>query len=365
MSNLKSFYLGSVNPPIYQASTLVFDNLSELAKAKKLYGRGGTATNDVLAAEIAKLEKAEKSIIVSSGVSAISSVLLSLLKQNDHMLVCKSAYEPTRDLCNGVLNNFGVKTDYFTGNATKTDVESLITEKTKIIFLESPASISFEIQDLAEIVKLAKKHNILTIIDNTWSAGYFLKPLDLGIDISIQSLSKYVSGHSDILLGSISFKNIKLFEEVWPNFYQLGDHASPQDCYLAFRGLQTLPIRMKQHEASALKLANLLEKNSKIAKVIYPALSSSTEYARFKKYFTGSNGLISIVFKDEISELEVKKFIDNLHYFKLGYSWGGYDSLVMYYKETKLRKAIVRLSIGLEDIDVLSSDLANALAKIC
>ena len=214
MSKLKNFYLGAVNPPIYQASTIVFDNLTELEKSEKPYARSGTATNEILASAIAKLENAQKSIIVSSGVSAISSTLLSLLKTGDHILVVQSAYEPTKEFCRGVLKNFGIEIDYFPGDASRSDVAKLIKANSKIILLESPSSIVFEIQDLAGIAQLAKENNILTIIDNSWSAGYLLKPLNLDIDISIQSLSKYVSGHSDLLLGAISFKNLELYQKI-------------------------------------------------------------------------------------------------------------------------------------------------------
>jgi cystathionine beta-lyase len=365
MSKTNNFYLGAVNPPIYQASTLVFDNIAELSKAKKLYARSGTATNDILAASVAKLENAAKTIITSSGLAAISSILLAILKQNDHMLLVEAAYEPTRELTTGILKNFGVNTDYYPANAGKKEIEKLIKAETKIIFLESPSSLTFEIQDLAQIVKLAQQNNIITIIDNTWSAGSYLKALDLGIDISIQSLSKYISGHSDLLLGAISFKELKLYQKIWPSLYQLGDHASPQDCYLAFRGVQTLKVRLKQHEENALKIAKNLAKNKNIKAILYPPLKSFKQHKLFKQYFTGANGLMSIVFKDEVNDEQIKQFVDKLTCFQLGFSWGGYDSLVMYYKATKDRATIVRLSIGLEDVELLIADLNQALKHLC
>jgi len=372
MSKLKSIYLGSVNPPIYQASTIAFDSLADLAKADKQYGRVGTETNEALALAISKLENAAKTIITSSGVSAITHSLLPLLKTGDHILVCDTAYLPTHFFCNGLLNNFGITTSYYDAKASGDDITKLIQDNTKLIFLESPSSLVYEIQELDEIVQLAKDHNIITAIDNTWAAGELFKPLDIGIDISIQSLSKYCGGHSDVLLGSISFKNEKLYSEIWDSFYQLGNHASPQDCYLAYRGLQTLATRLNAHQESALKLAKFLEARNEIKEVIYPGLDSFVQKERFEKYFKGGNGLISFTFADKISQDEIKKFVDNLQYFKIGFSWGGYESLVMYYPDCSQKisdnygSTLVRIHVGLENVNDLEVDLTKSLENsIC
>jgi len=371
MDKLKSIYLGAVNPPIYQTSTVAFETLGELAKAKKQYGRAGTETNDALSGLVANLESAAKTIVTSSGVAAITSILLSVLKQGDHILVCKSAYAPTHFFCEGILKNFGIETSYFDGKACGAEVEKLVQDNTKLIFLESPSSIIYEIQELDEIVSLAKQRNILTVIDNTWSAGVLSKPLELGIDVSLQSLSKYCSGHSDILLGSISFKDEELYQKIWPVFYQLGDHASPQDCYLAYRGIQTLEARLKAQQANALEIAKFLESRSEIKNVIHPGLDSFDQKERFEKYFTGSNGLITFAFADNVKEEQVKKFVDDLQYFKIGYSWGGYESLIMYYPQDSKSKdeafvsGLVRVTIGLEDVKLLKDDLQNSIEGAC
>lgn len=363
---LKAEYLGCVNTPIYQASTVTFDSLAELNKAKEVYARAGTETNFALAEQVAKLENAAKCIITPSGVASISASLLTLLQHGDHLLVCDSAYGPTKILCDGVLKKNGIQTNYYPSDIGK-EIATHLKDNTKVIYLESPASLTYQIQELNEIIKIAKERNIITVIDNTWSAGTLLKPIDLGIDVSLQSGSKYLAGHADIIIGTLCFKDAELYEKIYPEYYQLGYHVSPQDCYLAARGLRTLPLRLKQQAEAALHIAKYLEKHSKIAQVIYPGLSSFKQHKRFKKYFSGANGMLSFICKDNLRKSQIKKFVDALQYFKIGYSWGGFENLIMYYeqpgKETKqlYGAPLLRLHVGLEDVKILENDLAQAL----
>jgi len=365
MSKLNKLYFGSVNPPIYQASTILFENISELESSERQYGRVGTETNAALEREIARIENAERSVIVESGLAAITNVLLSFLQKGDHILLCKTAYQPTRDFCEKMLNKFGVDYDYFSGDANGDEIKKLAKNETKLILLESPASIIFEIQELDEIINFAKEKNILTVIDNTWSGGVLFKPHNLGIDVSIQSLSKYAGGHSDLILGAISFRKLEIFKRFWPEFYQLGSHASPQDCYLALRGLNTMELRMKKHQENALKIADYLASNAKVKEVIYPLSPNFKQKERFLKYFSGANGLLTISLNDSISEKETKQFIDNLNHIRLGYSWGGFESLVMFYKNyIPEAPLLLRFHIGIEDASLIIADLEQAFDKI-
>ena len=366
MSNNNKLYLGCVNPPIYQASTITFNNVAELNEDGNKYGRAGTETNFALEREIATLENGYRTIVTPSGLAAISIAILSLVKQGDHILVCDSVYGPTRIFCDNMLKKFAIDVTYYKADIGA-DIESLITDKTKLIFLESPSSLIYQIQEISEIVDVAKKHHLYTIIDNSWAAGVLFKPLDYGIDISLQSGSKYLSGHSDILIGSLSIKDKKLYDLIWHEYYQLGYHTSPQDCYLALRGLKTLSLRLKTHFSAALEISNFLQQRKEISQVIYPALDDFPQYDRYKKYFTAANGLLSFTFKDDFNIDQIRNFMNNLKLFKLGYSWGGFESLSMLYEKlpdpyNKLTKTpLIRLHVGIEDLSLLKEDLENSL----
>ena len=359
MSKTKDLYLGCVNTPIYQTSTILFDDISELKGDGNKYGRAGTETNFALESEITKIENGYKSIVTSSGLGAITAAIFTFLSKGDHILLCDSVYGPTKILCDNHLKKFGVEASYY-DSEIGVEIEKLIHPNTKVIFLESPSSLTYQIQEISEIVNVAKKHNINTIIDNTWGVGCLFKPLDHGIDVSVQSGSKYFAGHSDVLIGSITAKNKEIYDKIWAEYYQLGYHASPQDCYLAIRGIKTLKIRLEKHFQSALKIAEFLESRSEINEVLYPALPSFKQYGRFKKYFSGANGLISFSFKKGYNIEQIRDFVNNLEIFKIGYSWGGFESLVMLYENFPL----VRIHVGIEDCDKLQSDLDNAFAKV-
>ena len=360
---------GIVNPPIYRASTVLFKNTKELGKAitnrfnQTYYGRYGTPTTFALEEGIAEIENGYRTIATSSGMSSISITLLSFLSKDDHCLISDCTYFPTKKFAVKILSKFGVKVDFY----DPTNIDSLkkrINRKTKLIFMESPASLTFEIEDISEITKIAKKRKIITVMDNSWATPFYFLPIKHGIDVSILAATKYISGHADTMLGLITVKNEKLFLKIKDNAVSFGDCPGPQECYLSLRGLRTLSARLENHRSSALKIAKLLENNDKVSKVLHPALPKNDNYNLWCKYFTGSTGLFSFILKEQ-SKNKVYKMIDKLELFKLGFSWGGYESLILPVfpkNERKIAKwnekgILLRIHVGLEDVDDLIEDL--------
>tara|TARA_B100001123_G_scaffold447201_1_gene604026 strand:+ start:1795 stop:2958 length:1164 start_codon:yes stop_codon:yes gene_type:complete len=360
---------GIVNPPIYRTSTVLFKNIKELGKAisnrfnQTYYGRYGTPTTFYLEEGIAEIENAYRTIATSSGMSSISITLLSFLSKDEHCLISDCTYYPTKKFAMKILSKFGVKVDFY----DPTNINSLkkrINKKTKLIFMESPSSLTFEIEDMNEIIKIAKKKKIITAIDNSWATPFYFSPIKCGIDISILAATKYISGHADTMLGLITVKNEKLFLKIKDTAVSLGDCPGPEECYLSLRGLRTLATRLEKHRSSALKIARLLQNNNKVSKVLHPALPKNNYYELWSKYFTGSTGLFSFILKEQ-SKNKVYKMIDNLKLFKLGFSWGGYESLILPVfpkNERKIAKwkekgILLRLHVGLENVDDLINDL--------
>ena len=360
---------GIVNPPIYRTSTVLFKNTKELGKAitnrfnQTYYGRYGTPTTFALEEGIAEIENGYRTIATSSGMSSISITLLSFLSKDDHCLISDCTYFPTKKFAVKILSKFGVKVEFY----DPTNIDSLkkrINRKTKLIFMESPASLTFEIEDISEITKIAKKRKIITVMDNSWATPFYFLPINHGIDVSILAATKYISGHADTMLGLITVKNEKLFLKIKDNAVSLGDCPGPQECYLSLRGLRTLSARLENHRSSALKIARLLENNDKVSKVLHPALPKNDNYKLWCKYFTGSTGLFSFILKEQ-SKNKVYKMIDKLELFKLGFSWGGYESLILPVfpkNERKIAKwnekgILLRIHVGLEDVDDLIEDL--------
>ena len=360
---------GIVNPPIYRTSTVLFKNTKELGKAitnrfnQTYYGRYGTPTTFALEEGIAEIENGYRTIATSSGMSSISITLLSFLSKDDHCLISDCTYFPTKKFAVKILSKFGVKVDFY----DPTNIDSLkkrINRKTKLIFMESPASLTFEIEDISEITKIAKKRKIITVMDNSWATPFYFLPINNGIDVSILAATKYISGHADTMLGLITVKNEKLFLKIKDNAVSFGDCPGPQECYLSLRGLRTLSARLENHRSSALKIARLLENNDKVSKVLHPALPKNDNYNLWCKYFTGSTGLFSFILKEQ-SKNKVYKMIDKLELFKLGFSWGGYESLILPVfpkNERKIAKwnekgILLRIHVGLEDVDDLIEDL--------
>ncbi|WP_019677202.1 cystathionine beta-lyase [Arsukibacterium perlucidum] len=366
----------AVNPPVVRASTIIFDTFSELKQATlqrgnrvPFYGRRGTDTHFALQEAICELEGGAGCALYPCGAAAVSGALLAFLQSGDHLLMVDSVYEPTRALCDKLLKGFGIETTYYDPQIGSA-IAGLIKANTKVIFLESPGSLTFEMQDIPAICAVAQQHNIVTILDNTWASPILCQPFALGVDISIQAATKYIVGHSDVMLGTASAN-----EKHWPalreHSYLMGYCASADDAYTALRGLRTLAVRMQQHEQSALTVANWLQQRPEVETVLHPALPSHPGHVIFQRDFSGSNGLFSFVL-EQGSQQQVAAFIEGMSHFKMGFSWGGYESLVTATMQLqKLRTAsswpysgpLIRLHIGLEHIDDLLADLTAAFAR--
>lgn len=373
-SGRKSQYThGVVNPVVQRASTVVFDSVAELHEAVKgrgnrtlFYGRRGTQTHYALQDAVMELENAAGCALYPSGAAAISQSLLSFLKSGDHLLMVDTAYEPTRDLCDKILLGLGITTTYY-DPMIGAGIKALIQPNTRVLFLESPGSITMEVQDVPSLVTVAKQHDLITILDNTYGNGWHYKPLDHGVDISIQAATKYIVGHSDVMMG-VAVANESLWPTLREHSYLLGQCTSADDAYLALRGLRTMPVRLAQHEKAGLKVAHWLETHPLVDHVRHPALPSCPGHAYFIRDFTGSNGLFSFVMKQG-NQKAINAFLDGLQHFKMGFSWGGYESLVTANKSMAALRSttgwqdgpIIRLHIGLEDVDDLITDLQQAL----
>ncbi len=377
---------GTVNVPIHRTSTVLFPTLkayddAEHGKAfykahKNLkatdfsYGIGGTPTNFALEDAITQLEGGDKTFIYPSGLSAITMTLLTFLSSGDHVLITDSIYGPTRRFCNKELKRFGIETTYY-DPMIGSKIRGLIQDNTKLIFTESPGSLTFEVQDIPAIVKVAKEKNIVTVTDNSWATSLYFKPLKHGVDVSLHAGTKYIGGHSDIILGTITTtkEHISKFSR---NYIDYGVHASPDDCYLALRGLKTMPTRIKAHEEKALNIAKWLKKKPKVAKILHPAFSSCPGHKVFKRDFLGSTGLFTIILDKKYSFKELSHMIDPMKIFGIGASWGGYESLILPFDPASIRTATkwtekgscVRLYIGLEDEDDLKKELQDGLKRL-
>lgn len=367
---------GVVNPPVWRASTILYDNAHDLKTRgrdthdKLFYGRRGTPTVWALADALTGLEPgAAGTLLYPSGVAAIAAAMLAVLKPGDEVLMTDSAYEPTRSLCDGLLARLGIVTRYY-DPAAGAGIAALIGPATRAIFLESPGSLTFEVQDVPAIVAAAKAAGLVTMIDNTWATPLFFPALTHGVDISIMSLSKYVGGHSDLMMGSVT-ATAEYWDALRSMTYQLGQSVSPDDCALALRGLRTLGVRLERHQASALAVAQWLAQRAEVGRVLHPALPGDPGHALWCRDFSGASGLFGFTLKGTDTAGRAR-FIDALTHFGIGYSWGGYESLIVTADPGALRTAtcwdnpdpLVRLSIGLEDAADLIADLEQALAQV-
>ena len=357
-------------PPIYQQSTVIFDNLAEIKKTEYSYGRKGTFTNRALEQKVSELENASQTMITSSGADAIFLSLLALTEPGNHILVCNTVYAPTRHFCDGYLKKVGVEVEYYDAQAGK-EIKNQLKSNTKLIFMESPSSIFYEVQDVQAIVDLAKSRGIYTVLDNTYASSVLFKPLDWGVDVSVLSASKYYSGHSDLIMGVVASSDTKINRKIKNTYNLFGYHSSPFDCYLALRGLETIGVRMEKTNSSAQKIANWLAEQKEIDEVLYPTMNSFKQRTRFNKYFKQANGLFSFTFKKSYPENKVHNFVDALKHFGIGFSWGGVESLVMAYDKSTVRpinfdknQTVIRMSIGLEKTKVLMSDIQKALTQL-
>jgi cystathionine beta-lyase len=364
-----------VNPPVVRASTFLFEKLADFEEASRhpfdgpFYGRVGTPTTFAFEQAMAELEGGHRSIAASSGVAAISAVLLAFLDEGDHLLVVDTVYDPVRRFCNRMLARLGIETTFY-DPAIGAGIAGLIRPNTRLVYLESPGSGTFEVQDIEAIVAAAKAAGARTAIDNTWATPLLFRPLEQGIDVSIHAATKYIVGHSDAMLGVVT-TNAETYDAVRRATQDLGACAGSEECNLGLRGLRTLAVRLRRHEVSALTLARWLEQQPQVARVLHPALPSFSGHQFWKRDFSGSSGLFSIELASRDPEA-ARSFIDALSMFRIGFSWGGYESLVLPMHPEKSRSLplwnecgpIVRLQIGLEEVEDLRADLAQALARV-
>jgi cystathionine beta-lyase len=365
----------SLASPVFRGSTTLFPEAASVDEnwdqyeVGYTYGLYGTPTTLELAGKICELEKGYRTIVTPGGQGAIALINLAFLKSGDHILIPASVYTPNRRLAREVLRRFGVETGFYPPEIGA-GIKDLLRDNTRLVWCESPGSLSFEVQDVPAIVAAAHARGVLVALDNTWSAGVYLDAFALGVDITMQALTKYVGGHSDVLLGSVTVKEPKLYKQLGATQQLLGNAASPDDCSLALRGMRSMAVRLKHIETSALKIARWLVARPEIERVLHPALEGSPGHELWKRDFTGSSGIFSIVFKSGATKAEVLQFVDGLELFKIGYSWGGVTSLAVAYDFHGFKgrpdygHRIVRLNIGLEDTEDLIEDLERSLRKV-
>jgi cystathionine beta-lyase len=363
----------SVNPPVVRASTFVFNTLGAFHDAgtkpfdTPFYGRVGTPVTLAFEQAIAALEGGYRAIATSSGVAAITGVFLAFLGHGDHVLVPDTVYDPVRRLCNRTLGRMGIETTYY-DPTIGSGIEKLVQANTRFIYMESPGSGTFEVQDVPAIVAVAKKHGIKTAIDSTWGTPLYFKPMAMGVDASIHAATKYIVGHSDAMLGVVTTTE-ESFPSIRAALQDTGACAGSEEANLGLRGLRTLDVRLARHQENATAVASFLESRPEVARVLFPALPSAQGHDLWMRDFTGACGLFSFELKPLADGIIVDAFTDTLAHFKIGFSWGGYESLVLPAHPEKSRTVrlwdgngpLIRLHIGLEDANDLIADLAQAL----
>lgn len=371
----KDLPVKAVNPSVMRASTILFKDhktwqeYRELRKTQRVlsYGARGTETNFELEKLLCELEGGYRAQLFPTGLAALAMVLLNYASSGAHFLITDGIYGPVRTICDLFLNKIGVEIEFLKADAS--DVESKIKPNTKLILCESPGSIMYEIIDVPKLCEIAHKHNIPVAIDSTYSSAYLSNPIKLGVDICVIAATKYLSGHSDVVMGCVIVN-----EKEWKNFNELpealGLTTSPDDCYLVLRGMRTLAIRLKTHEESTDKVVEFLKTRKEVKTIFYPKLPTHPNHEIFKRDFIGTNGMVTIEFESGISKDKAIKFVDDLEYFSIGASWGGYESLATVTMPprtaTKVdsNRVFVRFHIGLEDVSDLIADLEQAFNKI-
>ena len=375
----KDYISRSVNPPIVRASTILFKTMQELrkhqnniSKGKDVaywdYGRQGSQTTIHLQKILKELEQAHHVFLTQTGFGAVALAIMSVCRPGDEIVISDCVYRPTQKLTSQLLKEFNINAIWYNPNSFQ-DLKNKVTKKTKLIYVENPGSNSFEFQDLGKITAFAKRKNIYTAIDNTWGTAYYLKPIKIGFDMSIVSATKYYSGHADVMAGSLAVSK-KVYKKVWWYNHLSGHRLSADDAYLVIRGLRTLDIRLEKHQENTIKVIKWMTQQKKISKILYPYKPSSTSYKLWKKYYSGSSGLLSIVINSK-SKSSVYKFINSLELFGIGYSWGGFESLAVYNDPVEMgnrqffklekNQHLVRIHIGLEDPKDLINDLKKSL----
>ncbi len=374
----KKWTNGVVNPPVQRASTVVFETVAQKNQATKdranktlFYGRRGTNTHFAFQDAMNQIEGGVGCALYPCGTAAISNAILCFVETGDHILMVDTCYEPTRNFCDVILKKIGVETTYYDPMIGE-GIRELIRANTKILFLESPGSVTMEVQDVPTLTKIAKEADMITILDNTWGAGVNFSPFDFGVDISVQAATKYIVGHSDVMIGT-AVSNQKCWDQLREQSYLMGQCISPDDAYLALRGLRTLDVRLRQHEENSIKVANWLAKHPLVDHVRHPALETCPGHAFYKRDFTGCNGLFSFILKTADSKATTE-LLDGMKHFSMGYSWGGFESLILANEPSSFNSlrtvanpnfkgTLVRLHIGLENVDELIDDLDKGLER--
>ena len=378
----KDYYNQTVNPPVVRASTLIFKSIEEIRKTQNksikdpvgghfTYGREGSSTIFALQKILRTLEESYQVFLAPTGFGSVFLAIFSVVRPGDEILLSDPIYSPTRLLTENYLKEFNIKANFYNPNNIN-DLKNKISKRTKLIFVENPGSNTFEFQDLSKIISLAKKNKIFTAMDNTWGTPYFIKPIKLGFDMSIVAATKYYSGHSDVMGGSLAV-NKRVFKYVEKANKVTGLRLSPDDAYLITRGIRSLDVRLDRHQENAKKVANFLIRNKKILEVLYPIKKNTQRYKIWKKYYSGASGLLGLKIKSK-NKRSVIKFVNSLKLFDYGYSWGGFESLALYqdvreqgnrkFLNLKKDEHLVRLHIGLEDPKDLIQDLKRSLKFI-
>jgi cystathionine beta-lyase len=360
---------GMVNPAVYRASTILYPTVEALTERRQqyTYGRRGTPSSRAIEDAVAELEGGFRAKMLPSGLAAATSVLLAFLKPGDQLLMVDTVYHPVRDFCDGMLKRLGVETVYYAPGIGG-NISGMIGERTRMVYCESPGSQTMEVQDVPAIAAAAKAKGVLTAIDNTWSAGHFFKPFAAGCDVSIQAATKYIVGHSDAMLGAVTVS-----EEHWPAYRhayeQMGLFAGPDDNFLALRGLHTLAVRLDRHQQNALAVAAWLRDRPEVEAVLYPALAGAAGHDLWKRDFTGASGLFSVALRPA-SDRAVAAMLDGLALFGMGFSWGGFESLVVPFRPHRtvapfpFAGPALRFHIGLEHPGDLIADLDAGFARL-
>lgn len=378
----KKYTQGSVNSVIQRASSLVFETVEakkhatrNRAKGELFYGRRGTLTHFSLQEAMCELEGGAGCALFPCGAAAVANTILAFVEQGDHVLMTNTAYEPSQDFCSKILAKLGVTTSWF-DPLTGADIARQIQPNTRVVFLESPGSITMEVHDVPAIVAAVRRvaPQAIIMIDNTWAAGVLFKALDFGVDISIQAGTKYLIGHSDAMVGT-AVSNARCWDQLRENAYLMGQMVDADTAYMTSRGLRTLGVRLRQHHESSLRIAEWLAQHPQVARVNHPALPGSKGHEFWQRDFTGSSGLFSFILNKRLTDAELAAYLDNFSLFSMAYSWGGFESLILANQpeqiasirpeaEVDFSGTLIRVHIGLENVDDLLADLAAGFSRI-